>query len=107
MPSLLLLVAALLLAATVSSVYTTERGLLAAIERGDAPGSSATQSRALQRLVRAGVVREEAGRLRVDAAQRDRLERARRRNAIRLGVGLLVLLAVSAVITKRVLDAAG
>lgn len=104
MIAILLLVPALFLVVAVAGIRRTEQQVFDAIARGDMPAATTAAASAMQRLQRAGVVRERDGRLEIDASRADAYHARRRRHGILLAVVAVILLITSAVVTKRVLD---
>lgn len=104
MTVILLLVPALFLVVAVAGIRRAEQQVFDAIARGDRPAASTAAASAVQRLQRAGVVRERDGRLEIEANRRETYEARRRRQGILLAVVAVILLITSAVVTKRVLD---
>ncbi|WP_396224617.1 hypothetical protein, partial [Gemmatimonas sp.] len=104
MPAILIVVAALLLVTAVAGLQRAKQQVLEAIARGDTPATTTAASRALQRLQRAGVIRERNGRLETDTDRAVTYNAQRRQQGILLAVVTVSLLVTSAVVTKMVLD---
>jgi Tfp pilus assembly protein PilX len=104
MPAILVVVAALLLVTAVAGLRRAEQQVLEAIARGDTPATTTAASRAVQRLLRTGVIRERNGRLETDTDRAVTYNAQRRQQGILLAVVTVSLLITSAVVTKMVLD---